>query len=105
MTLDVADRSRFRTPPLYNVSKTGPYSHSGSVANLDDAIQAHIDPLAIYRPDLMTATQRVDFYEMLKIWSDEPITSVRLSDLERQQLILFLEALTYDSDEAVREVE
>lgn len=105
VTLDVADRSRFRTPPLYNVSKTGPYSHSGSVANLDDAIQAHIDPLAIYRPDLMTATQRVDFYEMLKIWSDEPITSVRLSDLERQQLILFLEALTYDSDEAVREVE
>ena len=36
-TFDPVDRYKFRTPPLYNVVKTGPYGHSGSVATVEDA--------------------------------------------------------------------
>lgn len=45
-TLMEQDRYRFRTPPLWNVTKTAPYFHSGSVQRLEDAILLHVDPLA-----------------------------------------------------------
>ena len=44
-TLRDEDRYRFRTPPLWNVTKTAPYFHSGSVQELEDAILLHVDPL------------------------------------------------------------
>ena len=39
------DPYKFRTTPLFNVEKTAPYGHSGSVATIEDAIAAHFDPL------------------------------------------------------------
>lgn len=92
------DRYKFRTPPLYNVTETAPYSHSGSVMTLGKAILAHTDPLAIYRRESMTGTQRADFYERLKIWSQEPLASVYLQETEIRQLEAFLATLSYESD-------
>lgn len=37
-TRDAADRDKFRVQPLRNVSKTAPYFHDGSVADLGDAV-------------------------------------------------------------------
>jgi cytochrome c peroxidase len=97
VTMDDRDRHRFRTPPLYNVAKTAPYSHSGSIVELGNAIRAHTDPLSIYDPTLLSAVQRVEFYEGLKAWSDEPVYGVYLDDGEISNLISFLGTLSYDS--------
>jgi cytochrome c peroxidase len=51
------DNGKFRTPPLRNVSKTGPYFHDGSAATLEEAVRymakggnlkaPHKDPLLV----------------------------------------------------------
>lgn len=101
VTMDPADRYQFRTPPLYNVTRTAPYSHSGSVYDLGDAIRAHVDPLAIYDPQTMTGVQRAEFYERLKSWANEPLDGVYLASDEIDDLKAFLATLEYASGAAV----
>jgi cytochrome c peroxidase len=103
VTMQEADRYRFRTPPLWNVNKTSPYFHSGSVKELDDAIRLHVDPLAGLSPETMTGEQRVQFYDQLKSWTSEPISGVALKDDEIAALVSFLNLLSFDSQEPVVE--
>ena len=42
----VADRYRFRTPPLRNVAATAPYHHAGAYASLRDAVRHYLNPEA-----------------------------------------------------------
>ncbi|PTW60585.1 cytochrome c peroxidase [Breoghania corrubedonensis] len=97
VTMDPDDRYKFRTPPLYNVTKTAPYSHSGSLYKLGDAIRAHVDPLALYDPGSMTDIERTEFYARLKTWSGEPINALHLAEDEVAALEAFLATLEYDS--------
>ncbi|MHB0952502.1 MAG: His-Xaa-Ser system-associated MauG-like protein [Allorhizobium sp.] len=105
VTLNPADRYKFRTPPLYNVSKTAPYSHSGSVDNLADVIRIHVDPLAMYDPGKFTDVQRAEYYQALKAWSQEPLVGIAMDDDEVDALVAFLATLEYDSQTSVRETE
>jgi cytochrome c peroxidase len=105
VTLDPRDKQRFRTPPLYNVTKTAPYSHSGAVPDLKQAIQAHVDPLAVYRPEIMTGAQRAQFYEGLRAWAGEPLYGTFLSDKELSNLVAFLKTLEYESELPVQETD
>jgi len=41
---DELDMYKFRTPPLRNVTKSGPYFHNGSAKTLGEVIEQHIDP-------------------------------------------------------------
>lgn len=97
VTLNPSDRYKFRTPPLFNVTKTAPYSHSGSVSTVADAIRIHVDPLAVYDPRKFTDVQRAEYYHALKVWSREPLAGIALDDDEIKALIAFLATLTYDS--------
>jgi cytochrome c peroxidase len=57
VTGDPADLYRFRTPPLRNVSLTGPWMHDGAFASLRAAVVHHLDPageLATYDPAQLT---------------------------------------------------
>ncbi|GAB2206277.1 hypothetical protein ROS1_30930 [Roseibium sp. ROS1] len=101
VTLDVNDKYMFRTPPLYNVTKTAPYMHSGSVDALSDAIRTHFDPLLFIDPEGMTGMERVDFYDRLKAWSQEPIGGIVLDDGEVEAVMKFLATLNYESDQTV----
>ena len=94
VTLDPADRFLFRTPPLYNVSKTGPYSHSGSVTRIEDAIVAHFDPLRLVDPAAMSMRERADLYARLGPASREPLPTA-LTDEEVRQLAAFLRMLDF----------
>ncbi len=105
VTLDVNDKYMFRTPPLYNVTKTAPYMHSGSVDALSDAIRTHYDPLLFIDPKGMTGTERVDFYDRLKAWSHEPISGVVLDEEEVAAVVMFLATLSYVSDQKVEVVD
>jgi cytochrome c peroxidase len=44
VTGDLKDRFTFRTPPLRNVTVTGPYLHNGAFADLRDVVNHHLDP-------------------------------------------------------------
>ena len=96
VTLDAADKYKFRTPPLYDVANTAPYSHSGSVTSLRDAILAHTDPLAISGIQLPSAAQRVQFYEQLTSWSQSSIPKVVFTENELSDLEEFLGTITIE---------
>lgn len=105
VTLDETDRYGFRTPPLYNVTKTGPYSHSGSIAELNDAIRIHIDPLLFVDPKTMDANDRIEYYERLRIWSRSPLNGVVATESEIEAIAEFLGTLSFESDFSVRFVD
>lgn len=96
VTLDPKDRFLFRTPPLHNVTKTAPYSHSGSVASLEKAIIAHFDPLRLVDTRSMTVRERNDLYVRLGAASREILPSA-LSDTEVRQLVAFLSMLEFQT--------
>lgn len=96
VTLDPADLYKFRTPPLYNVTRTAPYSHSGITYSLATAVRAHVDPLAI-DVAAMTGPERVEFYKRLAAWAREPIYQVYLTDAEIDDLVAFLGTLEFNA--------
>ena len=81
-------------PPLYNVSKTGPCSHSGSVTRIEDAIVAHFDPLRLVDPAAMSMRERADLNARLGPASREPLPTA-LTDEEVRQLAAFLRMLDF----------
>lgn len=95
VTLDPRDRFKFRTPPLFNVDRTGPYSHSGSLTSLEDSIFAHFDPLRLYDTRSMDVRERSDLYARLGPAALEPLPAP-LQDDEVKQLVAFLRMLSFD---------
>ncbi len=45
VTGDPADKFRFRTPSLRNVTETAPYGHDGAYASLQEVVRHHLDPV------------------------------------------------------------
>lgn len=97
VTLDPDDRYKFRTPPLYNVTKTAPYSHSGITYDLSAAIRAHVDPLAAVDVAAMAGPERVEFYNRLASWTREPLHAVHLGNEEISDLVEFLRTLEFEA--------
>lgn len=94
-TFDPADLYKFRTPPLYNVSKTGPFGHSGSLATLDEAVIAHFDPLRLIDVAKISPLERHEFYKRLALGSNSAISVGFLSNTDVRQVVRFLEALNF----------
>jgi cytochrome c peroxidase len=96
VTLDPSDLYSFRTPPLFNVTKTAPYGHSGSEPELADAIRKHVDPL--WETDMRTLTplERSEIYRRLARWSQEPGYGVELDASEIDALVAFLSTLDFE---------
>ncbi|MCO6451490.1 MAG: VCBS repeat-containing protein [Caldilineales bacterium] len=100
------DRYGFRTPPLRNVTLTGPWLHDGAYADMESVIRHHLDPAAALRgfdlqeltPDIRVETEwrQKTIDEMLASLDPllTPTLESGLSDAEIDQLIAFLEALT-----------
>ena len=47
VTRDPADKMKFRTPTLRNVTLTGPYGHSGAYVSLEEVVLHHLDPTSV----------------------------------------------------------
>ena len=95
VTFNPDDLYKFRTPSLYNSSKTSPYGHSGSVMTLSDAIKAHYDPLKIVMIDKYDDLQRHEYYKYLA--KSNTVNKVNfLSDNEVKLIIEFLRTLDFD---------
>lgn len=101
------DRYAFRTPPLRNVTLSGPWMHNGALLTLEDVIRHHLDPvgsLRRYDPAQLPALLREKCHNspevlaaILASKSSSASEGVTLSEAELQDLIVFLEALTSPS--------
>jgi cytochrome c peroxidase len=94
-TFNPQDLYKFRTPPLYNVEKTAPYGHSGSVATLQEAIATHFDPLRFVNLAGMDGFSRYEFYKRLTLSSEAANATGFLSDDEIKQITAFLKTLSF----------
>ena len=92
-TLDPADMYTFRTPPLINVTRTGPYTHSGAIADLMTMIRTHSDPLATYDGQSRTPVQRREDLARLLAWGGASELPEPLSDHDINDVITFLTTL------------
>ncbi|MGB0580857.1 MAG: His-Xaa-Ser system-associated MauG-like protein [Limisphaerales bacterium] len=97
VTFDSEDLYRFRTPPLFNVLKTAPYGHSGSLPDVGSAVRAHFDPLRGVEPSKMSELERHEFFRRIAKSGEEFINFAFLSDSEIEKLVAFLGTLSMES--------
>ncbi|BDW12334.1 methylamine utilization protein MauG [Polynucleobacter sp. SHI8] len=93
-TFNPKDLYKFRTAPLYNVEKTAPYGHSGSVATIQEAIIAHYDPLSLVQTDKLSQFDRYELSKRLT-FSDSTTRVNYLTPEEVSQLTAFLKTLSF----------
>ena len=87
---------RFRTSPLRNVTKFGPYFHDGSTAVLGDAVIRHLEPLAksgTYNPDGSFTIEKDQVDSVSPILA----SGIRLTQNEVQSVLVFLGTLDAQS--------
>ena len=88
------DRFKFRTPPLRNVSETGPWGHNGVFRTLSQVIEHHFNPVpALYKaqqshPDTSQHAGRLLSQRSPLLGEMSP-----LSDKDVRELLSFLQAL------------
>jgi cytochrome c peroxidase len=96
VTGNPSDNYHFRTSPLRNVTKIGPYFHDGSTAALSDAILRHLEPLAksgAYNPDGSFAIEKAQADSVSPILASD----INLTKDEVQSLLVFLATLDAQS--------
>jgi cytochrome c peroxidase len=94
-TFNPKDLYKFRTPSLYNSVKTSPYSHSGSLRSLNDAIKVHYDPLGVVDISKYNDLERHEFYKYIA--SSDAVNKVGLlTEKETNFIIEFLRTLSFD---------
>ena len=108
VTLDPADRYRFRTPTLRNVALTGPWGHTGAYDTLEGIVRHHLDPLVQLQAydagqlvlpsnptlDPLDLQAYVDPAVMFAVAASCDLKPVQVSDAEVDDLVAFLHALT-----------
>lgn len=93
-TFNPNDLYKFRTAPLYNVEKTSPYGHSGSMKTLQDAITAHFDPLSLVSLDKLNKFDSYEFSKRLT-YSDSTKKVGYLTQDEVNHVASFLKTLSF----------
>lgn len=81
VTLNPQDIGKFRTPSLRNVAVTAPYMHNGSIATLDEAIDAELyyRGLKLGHPIVLSARERSDLRAFLNSLSSPTAQPARSS--------------------------
>jgi cytochrome c peroxidase len=93
-----SDRFTFRTPPLRNVARTGPWGHNGIFESIDAAISHHINPIPLlYQaqrgdPDEAALAGRLLGFRSRLLAEISP-----LSEMEVNQLAEFLNTLSSET--------
>lgn len=106
------DRFCFRTPPLRNVEKTGPWMHDGAFGTLEAAVRHELDPKKSAKsydpkaqlPDDFAITCKTEQAKAIARLADpSDIAAVSLDSSEVDDLMAFLKSLTSPSlDELVK---
>ena len=91
MTGERRDMGRFKAPSLRNVAVTAPYMHDGSAPTLHDVIAHYERGGRLIEEGANAGDGRLSPYK------SEFVVGFQLSDMERADLIAFLESLTDES--------
>jgi cytochrome c peroxidase len=103
VTGDGQDLFRFRTPPLRNVTATGPWMHNGAFSGLQDAVVHHLDAVKSLRKykarkqllqNELVATVVDDEATNETLVAELDLPASKLNGRELKDLISFLESLT-----------
>ncbi len=103
VTKNPEDKYKFRTPPLRNVAVTYPYMHDGAYKSLKDAIRHHTNPEYYLRnydpakngiPEELIPTLKNSEEDIQDMLSTVDIKPVKLTEVEIEYLVAFLNALT-----------
>jgi cytochrome c peroxidase len=91
ITMEPADRGKFKAPSLRNVEVTSPYMHDGSMATLEEVIELHsrggrLIEEGEYAGDGSQNPNRSDL-----------VTAKNFTEQEKSDLVAFLKALTDES--------
>jgi len=105
VTGDPGDRYRFRTPPLRNVADSGPWMHDGAYTTLAAAVRHMLDPAAAAETydaaqlpgELEPMVRMAQTQAILDNMDANEIRTVTLTDVEFDDLMAFLNALTSPS--------
>ena len=98
----------YRTPPLRNVEKTGPWMHDGAYTTLEATVRHELDPIRAAQnydpysqlPERYAKTYKKDQMSKIATFAlrkPEDIEKIELTDAEFNDLIAFLKALTSPS--------
>lgn len=96
----------FRTPPLRNVERTGPWMHDGAFTDLESVVRHELDPKTsayeydpyLHLPEKYAETCRLEqTVEIASTAKPEEIEPISLTDEEVKELIVFLKSLTSPS--------
>jgi len=104
VTGDPADNYGFRTPPLRNVSQTGPWMHNGAIGTLEDVVRHHLDPKTGFigldtshlPADLAATVKNTIADQQQQEPTVDPAVAepLALTDQEVNDLVKFLDSLT-----------
>ena len=84
MTKDPKDWGSFKTPTLREIERTAPYMHDGSLKTLEEVVE-HYDKGGVPNKNL-----------------DERIKKLKLTDMEKKDLVAFLKALSGEGWQQIR---
>jgi cytochrome c peroxidase len=96
VTGNPGENYHFRTSPLRNVTKFGPYFHDGSTVALGDALVRHLEPLAksgTYNPDGSFTIERDEAESVSPILA----SGIKLTKNDVLSLVAFLATLDAQS--------
>jgi cytochrome c peroxidase len=96
ITFQPIDLYKHRTPPLYNVTKTAPYGHSGSAKTLEEVITYHFDPLKFATTKKMNQLERHEYYKRLSASAENMLQISYLTTDEVGFLVDFMGTLSFD---------
>jgi len=88
MTGERRDMGRFKAPSLRNIALTAPYMHDGSISTLEDVLSHYERGGRLIEDGPLAGDGR------LSPFKSEFVTGFELSDMDRADLIAFLESLT-----------
>ena len=114
-TDDLSDAYRFRTPMLRNIKLSAPYGHNGAYPDLKGIIQHHLNPLkekglwkqeyvnlpSIQHLNMNDFIIQEDVREMIRQSSFIDIEPIKLSEVEINDLVLFMDTLTGETIERI----
>ena len=93
VTLNVADKGKFKAPSLRNVEMTAPYFHDGSAATLYDVVDSYMaGGRNILATDPLLGAYAGD--GRLNIYKNGLVSGFTLTATERDDLVNFLKSLT-----------
>lgn len=92
------DRFQFRTPPLRNVTRTGPWGHNGIFESIGEAIEHHFNPIPFLYAAQQNRPREAELAGRILSYRSPVLSEIYpVSEEDVRLLVSFLESLESDT--------